>query len=226
MIISKTKQTLLNRLSTYSGDSFSICEDIYKLISAADENEKIELFACACENFARIDTDKSYCVKTQISKSEIDSLEEQYGQTVNNLLVTYIKQCIDSEKDEKYFYSTIWNDVICSSIFNNEIAKIFATYYILIDKRIPFFKISKGFSMDNDTYASHIDSIKNSIERIEFILSYDFEQKTQEASNLLDEILSQKSYEDQVVATSVIINNLRSKIKKLQQIIKKSESKN
>lgn len=204
-------QEFTERLSVYSGKQFDICSDIINYIEAAPTGIQEQLFIIACRHFGENDSAKpKYEVgPSEISPAKQDELKSLYGETVDSLIEVCIKRALRDQLDADSFYSAIWNSIVHNSLFAEQEERIFATYYVLIDKRIPFFTISEGLSMDNTDFRRLISDCKDSIQIIKFILALDFDQKTQEASNLLDVILNQDTYEKKVVLLANILTEVR-----------------
>lgn len=55
--------------------------------------------------------------------------------------------------------------------------------------------------------------------KIQFILSSNFSQKTEEASLIIDELINAKSYEDQIILMTCILNTMRNDEKKLRRLL-------
>lgn len=202
---------LHERMMKYSGDAFDICSDIYKYITDAPEEDRVSLFSLACKEYGIVDSDGTLKVPNSIINHEKqDELKSTYGRVIDALLDSAIKTAVDKRYDDETFYKFIWEKIVCNSLFRTEEERLFAFYYIIIDKKIPYYSISSGLEMDNKRYQSIIEANESNIQKLKFILAVRFDQRTQEASNLLDVLLSQDSYDVQVVLLSKIVSELRS----------------
>lgn len=211
-----SKTEFKNKFKTYSGNRFEICYDIYCGIMSNDEKDSVELFTFACNNFGITDSDSSFTpFGSGVSKNELDELKETYGQTVDTLLDAFIQKAIKDSMPVEAFYENIWNLIVQNPIFPSEKEKAFALYYLLIDARIPYFPINPGLEMNNAEYRNVLDNCSSDIQKAKFILAVDFPQKTMEASNLLNIILSHSDYKEQTVIMSKIVMELRDKNRKL-----------
>lgn len=210
-------QEITNRLFTYSGKEFDICSDIMSYIDEAPADIQEQLFIIVCRHFGESDSTKpKYTVSpSKVSPERQNELEKMYGETVDSLIEVCIKRSLHNQLDADRFYADVWNSIVCNSLFTTQEDRIFAAYYVLIDKRIPFFTISEGLTMKNEEFRRLISDCKDSIQKIKFILALDFEQKTQEASNLLDVILNQDTYEKQAVLFARILAEVRKDGKEL-----------
>lgn len=215
-------EELKNRLGSYSGDNFDICADLMNYINSAPDEIQADLFVVACQKFGVTDSDKSYDVASSaITKTRRNELEEIYEDVVNKLFATCLKRAIQNQSEDVAFYKDIWGNIINNPIFAEPEEKLFAAYFILIDRRLPYFTISKGLSMENAEFQSILAECSEEIKKIKFILAIDFDQKTQEASNLLDIILNQSTYEKQVVLLSRVVSEMRREKNRLLEELKK-----
>ena len=214
---------LQTRITKYSGNLLGICYDAFMLINQAESNEKLALFIYFCKNFKKAESDKTLKVEEVIAEEEKDDLAKKYGELIDSLLETSLNEAVENSWGENTFYDYIWKNIINNSIFSEEVQKSFALYYLIIDRRIPFFEISSGLSMENDRYKAIINEKEDLIEKIQFILAHDFKQKTMEASNLIDVLLGEDCYEDKVVILSVVLSWFRERERDLLKKLKEKD---
>lgn len=214
-------EELQTKMGKYSGDILGICYDALTLMNKAETDEKLSLFIYFCKNLKKVESDETLKVKEVITQEDKDNLQEKYGELIDSLLETALNEALENSWEEEIFYDYIWRNIVNNSIFSEDIQKSFALYYLIIDRRIPFYKISSGLSMENDLYKAIINEKEDLIEKMEFVLAYNFKQKTMEASNLIDILLSEETYEGQVVLLSLVLSEFRNRertlLKKLQQ---------
>ena len=217
------EQELKTRFSKYSGNSFNISTDVYIFIAVAPFEEQANLFKVACKCFAVDDSDYTLVVEDSgVTEEKKNELKSDCGETVNALLKNYLNKAVSKSISEEDFYSGLWHNIVNNSLFQKEEEKWFATYYILIDSRIPFFEVQKGLEMSNEGFGALIEECKKDIQKIKFIMSYEFEQKTMEASNILDVILAQDTYEKKTILISIVLSELRKQKDKLLELLKES----
>lgn len=213
---SNIKSEFKQKFGTYSGNRFEICYDIYNGLMSNNKEDRIELLSYACNHFGITDSDGSFSpCGSGISQSEVSDLKDEYGQTVDTLLDALLQKAIKANMSAELFYENVWNLIIQNPIFSEEKEKAFALYYILIDARIPYYPINPGMEMNNAEFRSLIEECEEAIQTAKFVLAVDFPQKTMEASNLVDIILSQDDYKKQVVVMSRIVLELRDRNKRL-----------
>lgn len=183
--LSKSKKAIFDFLQKYDGDVFDQCDILFKMISSGDPEQQGILFQYVCEIFGTVKTYGKESVLVSEYNAQKDRLEEQYGDIVNSLIKTYCQQ----NDDEDIFYRTLWSLINESLIFDTEAKKIFALYFILIDKRIPYFKIDEAllYSMSNGRFSELLQKTARERQKIRFILKADFAQRSERASVLLNE---------------------------------------
>lgn len=184
--LNDSKKGILSFLQNSEGEDFDKCDILFKIISAANPEHQGELFQYVCEVFGTV---KSYG-KESIPISEYNAqkqrLEEQYGDIVNSLIKTYCQQ----NEEEHVFYCSLWSLINESLIFDTEAKKVLALYFILIDKRIPYFKIDESllYSMSNNRFGELLQKTALEGQKIRFILKADISQKSERAAVLLNEL--------------------------------------
>ncbi len=212
------KRGIKDFLQTFGGEPFDKCDVLFQMISAVDPDQQSELFQYLCEIYGTIKPLEKETVPISVYSAQKDRLEEQYGDIVNSIIKTYSQQ----NNDEQVFYQTVWTLISESILFDTNAKRIFALYYILIDKRIPYFKIDEStlYSMSNDRFSELLHRSAREGQRIRYILKSDFSQKTQKASVLLNELgISLPASDDQEE-----INSYEIRLMQMVYILREMES--
>ena len=183
--LSNSKQAILSFLQDVSGQPFDICDVLFKMLSASDPSQQVDLFQYICETFGTIKSNEKMPIPISPYSAQKDRLEEQYGDIVNSIIKTYGQQ----NSEECDFYHSLWLLINESLLFDTDAKKVFAFYYILIDKRIPYFKIDDSllYSMSNNRFSELLQMTAREGQRIRFILKADISQKSERAAILLNE---------------------------------------
>lgn len=183
--LENSKKAILNFLQNVDGQPFDICDVLFKMISASDPTQQDELFQYICELFGTIKSNEKTPAPISEYNAQKDRLEEQYGDIVNSIIKTFGQQ----NSEEKVFYHSLWSIINESLLFDTDAKKIFALYFVLIDKRIPYFKIDDAllYSMSNEHFSELIQKTAREGQKIRFILKADISQKTERAAILLNE---------------------------------------
>lgn len=184
--LENNKRVIYDFLKNVEGQDFDICAELYKMISASDPVQQDELFQYICVTFGTIKSNEKFSVPISPFSAQKERLEEQYGDVVNSIIKTFIQQ----NNDEKDFYHTIWLMINESLIFDTDAKRVFAFYFTLIDKRIPYFKIDESllYSMSNERFSELQQNTARDRQKIRFIIKSAISQKTERAAILLNEL--------------------------------------
>ncbi len=185
--IMKALDEIKKILLTANNDSFDIAYNIYNIIRSEEKKEQqFELFEFVCKNFGMEESDESNELDHAPYKEEKEILKEKYGAILNSVL----EACLKENLEEKEFYRKLWRNITESYFFENDAAKIFALYYTIIDKRIPYFQLDDTckYSLSNEKYKKLRERYKMEILKTRFILLTNFPQRTELASTLLNEL--------------------------------------
>ena len=197
------KEEFKEWFSQQEGSLIDICNGICQIINnEPDEPEKIDLFIIACENFGAHFNRKDIFQDSSMSNDGLKKLEMDNADAIEAIITSSIKVAISNQYSNRDFYGYLWRSI--SSAYHDE-SLAFALYKILVDKRIPYHKISKGLSMEDNEYSEITQNCLHDIKKCRFILDVGFDQKTKEASNLLEVILSHELKEEQIVILSQVL---------------------
>jgi len=83
--------------------------------------------------------------------------------------------------------------LIHNPVFQTDYERAFALYWILIDKRTPYFRLSEGLKMTQEDWDAIGKTLVTEQARVRFILSSieRFDQRSEEADLLLTRIVHQ-----------------------------------
>ena len=180
-----------------------------------------EVIQQICELFDDTESDASIELQDYISDKELEELRINDGELVNQILESNLKKAYLIESCEEEFYMFLWSEMVHT--FSELKDRAFALYYIIIDRRIPYFSVRKGLKMSEEDFREYRRQNKNSIAKTKFVLYNTYSQKTEEASILLDEITGRKSYEERVVLLVSILDTLRQEQRMLRKRLQETE---
>lgn len=146
------------------------------------------------------------------------------------MLDSAVKKCNFGLIKPEDFYKALWESY--SKNFDTEKERVFAFYYTIIDKAIPYCYLGKPLSMSNERFKELIKRNETSIEKLKYIERSKYSQKTERASLVLNILDNIQEYEDRVVVLAHAIAILGTKksekplpeelIKELMKTIDKS----
>lgn len=182
-------------------DRLNICAWMYKKVK--DSTNPVYGFHYFLANIDSIDSDDSLTVEEKFTSNDLKVLKAEFG----NLTDAIFEKILKENLDEDAFYSKLWTSITQNPMLDSEASKVFAIYYILIDARIPYYKLSDGMSMPNAKFAEISKQIEKDIEKARFILRTNrFEQRTNRASVMLELLDSYKDTEKRVVLMAHILS--------------------
>lgn len=167
---------LIALVKNANGATPDVCAMMYHFINDHQGSEG-KLFRTAAEAFGKFDTTAS----VKVPKVEWDSqdLQRSHAKTID----AYLETVIEKNGDEEKFYSTIWS-FIQNPLFETEAEREFAFFWIMIDKRIPYYHLPSGLRLQANEFRDLSKRIKEKTSIAKFVLERDFEQWTEQADIL------------------------------------------
>lgn len=196
-------------LKSVTGEGINISYFVVNSIKEYTLDEQIHSIRAFCEMFGTVESEKTFRVDQVISESLYEDLKTQYGQYVNEQIKTVLSKAYLCEWSEDKFYSSLWKSITNGGVLETVEEWAFGLYYVVIDNRIPYFRLNHGLKMDQDRYEGIIEDNIKTVKKLRYALAFPFEEKTEEASIILDEIDSIAEKETRIVLLSVVINHLR-----------------
>lgn len=184
----KSYEVLLEEMRTFlssvEGSCFNICAKLYEIIQCGDIVSQPLLFEQAIILYEDIESNEVFEVPVSQYEKSRSTLREQYGDLVNSFIDFFLQQKYSCEDFYKYMWSSLQNE----TFFPDEAAKIFAFYYVLIDRRMPYFELVQGYMMTNESFELLFKKHANTLRKIRHITSTEMKQKTERASLVLKEL--------------------------------------
>ncbi len=209
------KERILDALRLTSGSNINMVYAIYSVVRDANPEFRSALLRLAADNFddSLRGRTKEVPVEEAISRTELEKMEEQYGAVVDSMFKTLVGQ----NEEEDTFYSKLWA-IVENPFFVDEPARVYALYNILIDKRIPYFKLDNGLKMSNEDFGQRLKVLRPKANKIRFILTRDFQQRTEQADLAFKEVLSPSDPTDRVVLFATLVSELRQELELIRRM--------
>lgn len=198
-----------------SGRIIDLFYELFIFLSSLNIDEQYEAFQYICENAKSLSPNgESHII---IKKHYTDKKFEQYFPKVKSTFIKEAKKMIiESSKTNlpaDVFYKKIWDLIISNKICKSKYEKALATFLFVDDDFIPYIPVGTGISMEDEQFSSIVESFDtNLLRQTEFILNMQYDQKTQQAS-LLVERLQTLNFEEQSVYLSCILQIVEDRIK-------------
>lgn len=212
-------QEIKKLLCSYRGELIDCCLYIYNGIKEEPVAQQVECFQTLCEEYGSVKSNETVVLERAITKSELDILTDQYGEYVNQVLNSLLKKSYSESYSTRQFYHNLWAAFVNGGIVTLEKEYAFAIYYVIIDRKIPYFVLEQGMRMDNRTFENYMVGCRNVIAKLRFILNRDFTQKTEEASLIVRELTKLDTFEEQVIAMVAVLSTLREEQKRLRKYL-------
>jgi len=198
------KNKIKTALASCTGEKINICYAMYKLIERGSPEDIPDILQFSAEIYDKIETCGKILAKAYINKNEVEELKAHYGDVVDEMLKTLINDNLTKSE----FYRLLW-DITQNPFFKDEKSRVFAFYYIFIDKRIPYFQLDQGLKMTDADFKNRIIMLSDKMAKIRFIIAREFTQRTEEASLILQEIDSEENSVDRAILMSYLIGLFR-----------------
>lgn len=211
------KNKIRNFLETCDGKVIDVINELYNQLITINTNDQLDAFAFLCENFKTIESDGSNTIKEnkRLNKYIDFSFDRLDKKRINDLIEKTIREAVKNGVDANDLYHSLWELLQSNRICETKTDKVLALFYILDNDLLPYRKLDIGLSMNNEKYKEIINSFNDDLIReIDYIIDFDFEQRTQESSLLLNKLLSVNNKEHQTVLLSFIIDNEIEKTKR------------
>lgn len=206
-------------LNTAQSDLINLSWYVYEIIAGSDTPED-DLRYLYETYYDTASTSNEKTLEIIFSNEDSKSLKNKYGALIDAMLASVQAQNLTEDK----FYNELWNKVIHSPFFTSKREQAFALYYVWIDKRVPYFQLTEGRRMSNESYRQYISELSPEIKKVLYILNTtSLSQKTERASLILDIIQGIPSRDKQIVLLSKLISELgeNSKLSEISKLLQK-----
>ncbi|TDL06452.1 hypothetical protein EUA04_17180 [Mycolicibacterium obuense] len=196
------------------------CYAAFELLEQFSDASRPKAVQATAEWIDNAESSKEIQVPVFINSNEQADLESRFGPVVDQLL----DLILSDNHSVVDFYGELWN-LVQNPIFHDRKAKAFAFYWVMIDKRLPYFQIGPGYRMTEEEWRAATKRVSKKLAKLRFILAKDFRQKSEEASLLLQELDEMTDLEERIRALSYLIFYLRREsereVERYQKILKR-----
>lgn len=214
------KIDVIKFLKSVVGEDIDICYSFLQKIWELSFEEQVQNVHLFYELYGTVESNKTNHVESVISRERLNELKSQYGEYVNNLLKTLLRKAYLNGWDKNQFYSALWRSLTQGDMLASTDEWAFGLYYTLIDRRIPYFQLEVGTKMGQEEFEELLEANKDLIQKNKFVLVFPFEQKTEEASIILNDLEKLEDSKAKVVVLSMILNNLRKERDQAFELVK------
>lgn len=154
------------------------------------------------ENADYINSSDEKDIEAYFTAQQMQKYSKEYGRLIDGLLNKLTNRHYEKEK----FYFELWENINSDLLFDDKDVKIYALGRIWSDSRIPYFCVKDGIKMSNEEFAAILENKKKLLQEVTFILSCQYEQKTESSSLLLDVIKRCDNNKEKAVVLAKILN--------------------
>lgn len=205
------KQRLEEYLSTCQGRVIDVFYEIYQIIKSYDAQVQPEIMAtlfCVLED---IDSDESVPVKkSYFTKAQIERIDAKFQKkNLREFLWAQAEHSAQMSVPPEQFYQDIWQQ-LHDNFCRNDREWALALFHMASCKLYPYRSVGIGLSMEDEEYKKIITKLKALFFKdIEYILSLDYDQKTQQVSLLLEKMQSLPDRDSQVVYLCMLLETVQ-----------------
>jgi len=191
-------------LALTHGEKVNICYALFKIIESGPRQEQHLILRHLAENWDFARSSDEIKIDAYINQNEKDLLRDKYGEVINKLFELILKENLPEDQ----FYASLWR-VLHNPILPDDKAQAFALYWVMIDRRIPYFQLETGLRMANEDFKAAFTRIMQKAAKIRFILGSQFDQKSEEADLVLKTIDAAAPHPDRVALMAYILEDFR-----------------
>jgi hypothetical protein len=209
-------------LKTGNANKLNLCAAIFSIVKKAKDSDKSSLIKFTAEQIENVETNKQVNFEDgliPINDNEKERLQEVYGKISDEMLNALVGQNLEVNE----FYKQLW-EVINNPFFNKPNAKEYVFYNILMDNQIPYFHVDEGLKMANDEFKGINENIYTLRAEARFILKRKFDQRTQQASNLIDLFDKVENKDEKIVLMAYLLSQTESKEMEFLKALKSARS--
>lgn len=198
----------MNYLISNAKANVQLAAACFHLIKSSPADEQPKLLEGFFVGYKSTPTTGEFELPRTISDEE----ERKYMMRYGKLVDTHMEELQKQNLPEKDFYTQLWTFISESSVLPNEKARIIALFDCAIDKRLPYFKLDRdrALSMENEEYQKVCKEIgDDTFAKLEFILNGDFDQKTEQASLVVQMMDKMQDYTKRCVFLTRIISHYK-----------------
>ncbi len=209
-------------LAHCTGRVIDVIYVLYGKISALAEEEQPKALMYLCDNIFNVDSDNSNMISSdKFSDEKMEEVVNKIAEKVRAYFQHAIYTAVVGGVEEEEFYSRIWKYIQYDAQFLTTEERVYALFLLMNNDHIPYRNIGVGISMSEERYSTIVGDIGSTlIEDTRYILDFNYEQRTQRASLLVNNLLSLKDSNQQAVYMSIILEQVKKDLKgKMQKCI-------
>ena len=194
----------INFLVSHARANLNLCEAAYQIIEKTSIEDRPTLMETFIRGFKNTRTDESI----EIPEVFNEETEHAYTRRYQRIVDGHLEEFLNAGFSKEDFYAELTNYIMTDKNLLDDGARAFAIFDCCIDKRLPYacVDLTSGMRMENEEYAACIEQLVEDIDRVNYILNANLQQKTERASLLLRELDSCDDFKKKTVLMATILN--------------------
>ena len=181
-------------LTLTKGNAINISYALLQMLESAPPEEQSELLKYVAEHFGIFESSEEIPIDVYINDNQLSTLKARYSKVVDSMF----EMILASSPPVEDFYRSFNSLIIHNSVFEDDQARAFAMYWILIDRRIPYFELGQGLKISNEEWQAISKKLRLEKTKIRFILATNFTQRS-EGADLLLKVIDSPQYQQERV---------------------------
>ena len=185
------QQTNLEKIKfliAHAKQDINLCAVAYRIIEKASAEEQPILLEAFIRGYRYTRTDRS--LKEEIPVVFSDEIKTAYLRRYQRIVDGHLEEFLNAGYGKEEFYTELVHYIIHDKNLLDDGARAFAIFDCCIDKRLPYADVdlTSGVKMEKDEYSMYVEQLEDNIERVTYILNANLQQKTEQASLVLEEL--------------------------------------
>ena len=194
----------INFLVSHARANLNLCVAAYQIIEKTSIEDRPTLMETFIRGFKNTRTDESI----EIPEVFNEETEHAYTRRYQRIVDGHLEEFLNAGFSKEDFYAELTNYIMTDKNLLDDGARAFAIFDCCIDKRLPYacVDLTSGMRMENEEYAACIEQLVEDIDRVNYILNANLQQKTERASLLLRELDYCDDFKKKTVLMATILN--------------------
>lgn len=146
-------------------------------------------------------SNESFDVETMYQLDEYHQTSKDVFPVVQKIIGNLVTENLD----ETVFYEKLFAKTFDDILFASELEKICSLTILILDPKIPYYKLGPALQMGNEEFGEISKSIQEEISKAIFALQFGYSQKTELASQLYNIVKEQKDEKKRIVLIANIL---------------------
>lgn len=205
-------------LAVVAADEVNLTYVLFRIWRRAKNEDRPTLLEHIAEAWGLRASSEEHSLQPVITKDEQSALKQKYGQVVDRMF----DLVLDGRPSAHDCYAQLCRLVV-NPILATEQAQVFALYWLLVDRRLPYHELDQGMRVSNDDWTALAKELTIEMSRVRFILATEFDQKSEKADLILRE-LDRVTGAQRVRLMAWVISELQGRADRLEALLRQQHA--